>query len=223
VDQLSPALKAEVLDRGAWIKDLDMFNGQQLSRDFVVGICQRLSGEVYEPGETVAWDDQLFIVNRGVASRRGKIKTQGTFWGQDFILECVDLKDKFVGHALTYVEILVLRRPAFTHLLEEFPLENAMVRRATVRMSVCRGILAAAKLIRDNATFDKTGERPGKSFTDLLQEKMNIENHNHVSPEQRMKELAHLQFKKVAHLEEQVGSISEKLDRLLNMREGQPR
>jgi len=218
VDKLSPALKAEVLDRsGSWIKNLGMFTGEELSRDFVVGMCMLLSGKVYEPGETVAWDDQLFVVGRGVASRRGKIKTQGTFWGQDFILECIDLKDRYVGHALTFVEILILRRTAFYTLLEEFPKEERMVRHAVVRMATSRGILAAAKKIRDEEDFQRTGKCAAKSWTDLLQEEMINQHHNLTKPSERVKEMAQLQGKQIANIEKTIETISEKLDRLISM------
>ena len=63
--------------------------------------------------EIIHFNDALMIVARGVASRAGRVKTPGAYWGQDFILMSSELKDRTPCCALTYVEILALPRDRF--------------------------------------------------------------------------------------------------------------
>ena len=89
------------------------------------------------------------MVSRGVASRGGVVKTAGTFWGEDFILENWDLKEHIDARALTYVEILILNRESFFDCMENFSEETKVVRKAAVRLAIHRGILKFARAMRD--------------------------------------------------------------------------
>jgi len=224
IEKMSPILQSEVQDRnGSWIKKLGIFNGQKLSREFVVGMCNLLHGTVYEPSEKIAWDDQLFCVSRGVASQKGKIRTAGTFWGEDFILECEAMKEKYMGHAMTFVEILVITRTDFFLLLDDgFTNEATMVRKSVVKMAVNRGVMAAAKLIRDKRALEETGSYPLKSIgikdltESLSAQKMDDEIHHcHVKPGEQMRRLIHEQSRKMIKFEAKLEMIAEQQDKLL--------
>lgn len=217
IEKLSPALKAEVQGRSSeWIKNLKMFEGKELSRDFVVGVCSMMSGTVYEANEAVAWDDKLFCVSRGVASRKGKIRTAGTCWGEDFILSCDDLKDKFVANALTFVEIVVLRRSDFFMLLKDFNSEANMVRRAVVRLATKRGILAAASELRSKMVMSSTGSKKKPSLTDIFQMELLNQHHALIKPGDRVRLMVQHQGERIELLEKQIAGNSEKLDRLIH-------
>lgn len=212
ISKMSPILQSEVQDRnGSWIKKLSIFNDQKLSREFVGGACNLLSGTVYEPHENIPWDNQLFCVSQGVASRKGKIRTAGTFWGEDFILECDAMKEKHDGHALTFVEVLVLTRTDFFHLLEGFTDEAAMVRKAVVKMAVKRGILAGAKLILDKKIFEETGEHPKESMLDVIMR--GGKHHAAVKPQESMRHLIQKQSVKIAKFEARLDTLAEKQDK----------
>ena len=45
--------------------------------------------------------ERLATVLRGIVSRQGRVMTPGTCWGEDFVLECPELKDYRLALALT--------------------------------------------------------------------------------------------------------------------------
>ena len=55
-------------------------------------VANQINGGVYEPGERIDWANSLFSVGKGVASRDGRVRTRGCFWGEDMILESFELK-----------------------------------------------------------------------------------------------------------------------------------
>jgi len=162
VDKMSPGLKAEVFRHrvGSWVFNLEMFRNKKVCANFVIGLNDLLVGRVYEPGEKVAWANSLFVVARGACGRRGKIHTARSSWGEDFILENMSLHDKCEAIALTFVEILQLRRIDFFMHLDYFPVEKAIVRRAYVKIAFKRGVLKVAKDVKDQMALEQTGILP---------------------------------------------------------------
>lgn len=146
VNRLSPKLKADVTERNAaWLKTLSYFQDKDIDRLFLVELSHEIYSAVYEPRETIPFQNSLFCVSKGVASRDGSVCTQGCFWGEDFILESDVLKEKQPAQTLTFCELLILEPDAFYFVLSGFPREKRLVRRATVRLAVHRGILMEAR------------------------------------------------------------------------------
>ena len=57
------------------------------------------------------------------------------------------LKDRSPCFTITYVEILVLKRAVVYSILERYPYQRAVVRKAEVRMAVKRAVITASKII----------------------------------------------------------------------------
>ncbi|GMH94318.1 hypothetical protein TrST_g2683 [Triparma strigata] len=148
INRMSPCLKEEVTAKNCeWIQEIWYLKGFQPALS--VALLDYLVPGVFTPQEKVAVSDCLCIVSRGVASRGGVVKTAGTFWGEDFILENWDLKEHIDARALTYVEILVLSRDSFYDCMKGFSDELEHVRQSCVRLAVRRGILKFAHAMRD--------------------------------------------------------------------------
>jgi len=148
ISRMSPLLKEEVTAKNCeWIQDV--YYLKAFKAGFAVTLLDYLVPGVFMPLEKAGVSDALCVVNRGVASRGGVVKTAGTFWGEDFILESWDLKNHVDCRALTYVEVLMLTRESFFDCLEGFPTEAEAVRKATVRMAVHRGVLLLARALKD--------------------------------------------------------------------------
>ena len=148
INRLSPALKEEVTAKNCeWVQKI--YYMADFKPAISVAILDYLVPAVFTPQEKVGIQDCLCVVSRGVASRAGVVKTAGTFWGEDFILENWDLKDHLEARALTYIEILILSRQNFYDCMENFDEELAVVRKACVRLAVNRGILKYARAMKD--------------------------------------------------------------------------
>ena len=147
INRMSPSLKEDVTEKNcAWIHTIPYF--KDASAAFAVTVLDYLNAGVFVPQENINLFDTLCVVGRGVASRAGVVKTAGGFWGDDFILDCWDLKENVTARALTYVEILMLDRSSLYAILEEFDEETIMVRKAVMKMSRYRGILMYAKAMK---------------------------------------------------------------------------
>merc|ERR1711959_712715 len=83
-------------------------------------------------------------VRRGLAARGWKVCSNGSVWGEDMVLSSDLLRDCTPTVALTYCEMLALTRPALFEICGSFPTERDMIRRATVRLAVFRGIIRHA-------------------------------------------------------------------------------
>jgi hypothetical protein len=148
INRLSPALKEEVTAKNCeWVQKI--YYMADFKPAISVAILDYLVPAVFTPQEKVGIQDCLCVVSRGVASRAGVVKTAGTFWGEDFILENWDLKEHLDARALTYIELLFLSRQNFYDCMENFSDELSVVRKACVRLAVNRGILKYARAMKD--------------------------------------------------------------------------
>ncbi|GMH60073.1 hypothetical protein TrLO_g2224, partial [Triparma laevis f. longispina] len=147
ISRMSPSLKEIVTAKNCkWIEDIWYLQG--LGPSVSVALLEYLVAGVFTPQEKIAVNDCLCIVSRGVASRAGIVKTAGTFWGEDFILDSWDLKEHAEARALTYVEILVLSRESFYDCMSGFAEELKQVRKACVHLAVKRGIMTYTKAMK---------------------------------------------------------------------------
>eukprot|EP00435_Cladocopium_sp_Y103_P070586 s106_g35.t1 len=94
----------------------------------------------------------LHILARGLVLLNTRVATNGAVWGEDFVLADVPLIQRFSGFALTYVEVLCLKRENFMDVIERrrrnCPELGQIVRRYCVRIAVFRGILAEARRLK---------------------------------------------------------------------------
>ena len=63
--------------------------------------------------------------------------TEGSVFGEDFILCTFVLKDRRPCYTITYLELLVLPRYIVYKLLPRYPLQKSIVRKAQVRPCLC--------------------------------------------------------------------------------------
>merc|ERR1719384_437198 len=104
--------------------------------------------ETYAQSETFGQMQVLYIVNRGLASRRGRLHRHGSVWGVDFVLSDPTLIEGAQAFALTYVELASLSRLAFFELLDKHkeacPELSKTVRSFTCWLAFQRALLAEA-------------------------------------------------------------------------------
>jgi len=144
IERMSPSLKEEVTEKNCeWIHDI--YYLKEACPQFSVRTLEIMVAGVFCPQEQVKINNTLCAVSRGVASRGGMVKTAGTFWGEDFILNCWDLQEHVETRALTYLELLMVTKEQFYEILDEFDDEKEMVHKARIKMAMTRGILKFSK------------------------------------------------------------------------------
>lgn len=148
--QLSPQLRGDVMLCNAnWLAKVYYFKGASVP--FIIEVASAVVGSVYEPSERIEWADALFCVDRGVASRQGRVKTHGGCWGEDMILSSRFLKNTSPAFALTYVEVLVLSREDLYRIASDYETEAKVIRKAATRLAAKKGILHITRTVRSRS------------------------------------------------------------------------
>ena len=160
-ERFSPRLRGEVLCHISLktLQSVPYFQGCE--RELLNLLSQRLSHHGYAQGEIIYHNDQgqtLSIVTRGTAVRGGKPITLYQYWGEDMIVTSVSLRDKRPAAALTYVEIVCLRREALMEELKHYPMSAHHIHVAAVSIAMMRAPVLIANYLQDKK----------KSTTDLF-------------------------------------------------------
>lgn len=145
--KLSPALQGEVAleMNAAWVRNVWYLASEGVSEKLVVAFAQGLEAKVFAQGEKFGEPNTLYILNRGLIGRKGRVLRSASVWGEDFVLDCKELMDRSPAVALTYVEVLWMKRASLDEILEQFPEEKSIIRKATVKIAATRGLLLEAK------------------------------------------------------------------------------
>merc|ERR1712054_117905 len=144
INAMSPQLKSEISKlHSSWLMRAYFFS--TCTQNFIVAITEEVTNSVFIPKEEIGWTDSLNCVSRGVASWGGRVITHGSHWGDDFILEGLLLKRMTSAFSLTYIELLTLSHESMYEILQMFPKDQQIVRRAVVHMAVHHGVLYHAK------------------------------------------------------------------------------
>ena len=106
-----------------------------------------LTMRVFSSLERVPCTD-LFIVERGLIAKHGKLGMAGHCFGIDFICSSVTLRDMSDAIALTFSQTTGLARDDLFALLADFPVASQIVRKAALRMALARGLAKAAKTLK---------------------------------------------------------------------------
>jgi len=133
---------------------------------FVVDVSRSLLTSLYAQSEVFGMPQALYILSRGLVSRRRAkdptrtrksnglgdihvVQTAGAVWGVDFVLVDLHLLEPAVSLALTYVEVMLLKRQTFVDLVERHhkfcPSLKDEVRRFCCWLALQRAVLHEAK------------------------------------------------------------------------------
>ncbi|KAH8050911.1 voltage-gated potassium channel [Aureococcus anophagefferens] len=106
---------------------------REVTPPFVVDLSQAIQSLVYAPTEVIDLGLSLFIITNGIAARKGRIISKDGVWGEDFMLDNVDLIDMICTAALSYLEVICLSREKMIKILAT-PMHEA--ERKIIRMAV---------------------------------------------------------------------------------------
>eukprot|EP00927_Polykrikos_kofoidii_P047671 TRINITY_DN41946_c0_g1_i1.p1 TRINITY_DN41946_c0_g1~~TRINITY_DN41946_c0_g1_i1.p1 ORF type:complete len:685 (-),score=103.57 TRINITY_DN41946_c0_g1_i1:15-2039(-) len=154
LSRMSPALQGEFafsINR-KWMAKLT-FLQDVVTNDFVpafvVDLALAMKLSVYAQSEVFGRPFVLYIMNRGVATRKQRLLRVGAVWGEDFVLSDKNLVEMSMAFAFTYVEVSHLEREDFFKAVgvheETYPPLKITLRRAIVRLIFRRAIIREAQ------------------------------------------------------------------------------
>ena len=117
----------------------------KIEPEFMSHLASRFKRGVYARLDRIACVE-LFILDRGVAAKHGRLGLTGACFGRDVILSNEALRDESDAIALTFVQTTRLSRTDILDLLPPYPQAGVVVRRAALRMALTRALVMAARI-----------------------------------------------------------------------------
>ena len=133
-----------------------------LEPEFMCNLAIKYRTCVYSRLERVPCSE-LFIVERGVVAKRGRLGLSGACFGKDVILSNDNLRDMGDAIALTFVQTIALTQRDIFELLPDYPKAFYTVRKAALRMALIRALCKAAQIVKQSNL-----EKRGKSLIEIF-------------------------------------------------------
>jgi hypothetical protein len=120
-----------------------------LEPDFLASISLALERAVVGPRDLLS-ADRLTVIESGRVILRGRILLPSSHFGETMLVTLPVLRDRTPAIALTYVSSVTLSRTALVDVFAaaHYPRAAHAVRRAAVRMALCRAVLLLAERLR---------------------------------------------------------------------------
>lgn len=143
--EMSPTLRGQVavFCYSAWILKVPFFNSPLVADEereaFTVEVALRIQPKAFAPNESIIRVHQLaremYILQKGVVAKHGRIINSGQFFGEDMILK--DYNRLYAVRSLTYADVFELTKADLTAILATgaFPGTKAAIRKAAIALA----------------------------------------------------------------------------------------
>lgn len=146
VEQMSPSLMKEVVltVSVSWMQEVKWLDDCSDEFKFAVGKCLEIA--TYAPAESFGEIWTLYVLHYGVAARKARFSFlfRGSVWGEDCVIDVMDLLENPCCMAVTYCEVLTLSKPTLCDLASEHPGDERLIRAYCARLTARRAVLRYA-------------------------------------------------------------------------------
>lgn len=147
IERLSPTLQGEVclllydewLRRVCYLKSLDV--------SMISWVAKNLTITVYAPRETIFQERALYILRRGLCTRKSKMLLGGEVWGADMVISSDHLRDTANTVSLSYSEVCMLAHCDVIPVLEAMPETRSRLHWSRIRIAVHRGVVFLSRVV----------------------------------------------------------------------------
>ena len=115
--------------------------------EFLCHVTARVVVSIFSRLENIQVSGRIFIVDRGVIARAGKVCLVGTCLGEDMIIALEWLRKPVTAIALTFTQAIIVPRESLFEVLPDFPQAYRVIRRAAYRFALRRYVVKAAELM----------------------------------------------------------------------------
>lgn len=166
-DRMSSQLRGEVLLQMTCraVKLVSYF--YQAPNKFIIELAEDMELNLFAVRERFPTGGKLYILERGLAASGGRVYAVGATWGEDMVVNDPLLQDQTAVIAMTFCETLVLLKNDLFKVLENWPVQSQMVRKAALRFA-----LRAVCRLHQEQTFGR--KQSSKSFMQVLKQINNI-------------------------------------------------
>jgi len=148
LSSLPPKLQGEAswATNQTWLTTIVVL--QNAEPQFMLELSLHLHAVIFSPSD-LAPTGFMFIMQRGIAMYRGKVRTKGQVWGEDVVLHSEHLRSTASARALNYVAAYYISRAELLMLADRFPKASQLIRRFAIRLALGRQIVALARVVQD--------------------------------------------------------------------------
>ena len=144
--KMSPLLQGTVACRAnkPWLDQvwfLKNLNQSREEREFIAELSMRMHISAYISNERMPIG-QLYVLRKGMVVRLWRFLGPNSVWGEDMLIEELDLVCHAQAVALTYVEVFTLTKAAFEEVSENFPGPMSRVYKMMKKICLQRALLS---------------------------------------------------------------------------------
>jgi hypothetical protein len=145
---LSPELQGRVIyaKDGPWINKVSFLRDSSMT--FIVDVMQKIQSELFAAKERIHQPRTLFVVESGMAWRKGNCLARMAVWGEDLVLANAELRDETPVHCLTFLEAHCLHIDALSEVVFRRPAEITRIRKHVLWLALKRGLQMVARAHR---------------------------------------------------------------------------
>ena len=145
LEKMSPLLQGTVAVRAnkLWLDQIWFLKGMgrtREEREFIAELSKRLAPSAFINGERMPIG-QLYILRKGMVVRLWRFLGTNSVWGEDMLLDNLDLVCHAQAVALAYCEVFTLNKLQFLSVAEYFPIPMATVAKLMRKVCLQRAML----------------------------------------------------------------------------------
>mmetsp|Transcript_9202 Transcript_9202/g.20782 ORF Transcript_9202/g.20782 Transcript_9202/m.20782 type:complete len:591 (-) Transcript_9202:813-2585(-) len=141
VELLTPYQQREVALHRAQANLTTVPYFRDCSPELVTRLYSCLKHVTYAPQESMDMPFTLYLIaNNGLALRKGKVYSNGACLNTDFLIDSEQHIDPTVAVALSFVQVECLDRDDLNEVLDIFPSDRQIIRKAKIRISFIREV-----------------------------------------------------------------------------------
>lgn len=146
---LSPGLQGELaMQSGVDKVATQIWYLRGLPEEIIIELADEFKGDLWSPGEVIMDHDSLSVIIRGSCIRKGIMYKRDDIFGEDLILKSEHLRDTSCPRTLTFLEVMKLHRDSLIKASRKFPILDAKLRRAQIKLAIWRSFVRTAEQIR---------------------------------------------------------------------------
>mmetsp|Transcript_47020 Transcript_47020/g.112706 ORF Transcript_47020/g.112706 Transcript_47020/m.112706 type:complete len:721 (+) Transcript_47020:374-2536(+) len=154
--QMSPKLRGDIAlhCHRQWVEQITFFRAESEEERslFITHIALTLKLEAYAPKELIIktgeFTEKMYIIQRGLVARLGRVLGAGRFFGEDVILH--NSRRNYFVRVLTYLDVYSLSKTDLEDILEngDFPQTRRIIRQSAIRLALTREFCRIADQVR---------------------------------------------------------------------------
>lgn len=154
--QMSPKLRGDVAlhCHRQWVEQITFFRAESEEERslFITHIALTLKLEAYAPKELIIktgeFTEKMYIIQRGLVARLGRVLGAGRFFGEDVILH--NSRRNYFVRVLTYLDVYSLSKTDLEDILDngDFPQTRRIIRQSAIRLALTREFCRIADQVR---------------------------------------------------------------------------